>query len=68
MVLLLSLSFKLWYYKIMCFLLQSGSAVRVVNQLLTEMDGLEARKRVFIMGATNRPGMQSLCLLSQNSL
>ena len=30
--------------------------MRVVNQLLTEMDGLEARKQVFIMGATNRPG------------
>ncbi|XP_072171782.1 nuclear valosin-containing protein-like [Diadema setosum] len=33
----------------------SGSSARVVNQLLTEMDGLEARKQVFIMGATNRP-------------
>lgn len=28
----------------------------MVNQLLTEMDGLETRKQVFIMGATNRPG------------
>lgn len=28
----------------------------MVNQLLTEMDGLQARKQVFIMGATNRPG------------
>ena len=36
--------------------LQSSVSVRVVNQLLTEMDGLEARKQVFIMGATNRPG------------
>ena len=35
---------------------QGGSSVRVVNQLLTEMDGLEDRKQVFIMGATNRPG------------
>ncbi|XP_020604355.1 nuclear valosin-containing protein-like [Orbicella faveolata] len=34
---------------------ESGVSVRVVNQLLTEMDGLEARKQVFIMGATNRP-------------
>ncbi|KAI8488726.1 hypothetical protein Bbelb_335090 [Branchiostoma belcheri] len=34
---------------------ESSGAVRVVNQLLTEMDGLEARKQVFIMGATNRP-------------
>ncbi|CAK5042200.1 unnamed protein product [Meloidogyne enterolobii] len=31
-----------------------GSA-RLVNQLLTEMDGLEARKDVFLIGATNRP-------------
>lgn len=38
------------------WLLQGGSSVRVVNQLLTEMDGLEERKQVFIMGATNRPG------------
>lgn len=28
---------------------------RVVNQLLTEMDGIESRKQVFIMAATNRP-------------
>ncbi|XP_031565403.1 nuclear valosin-containing protein-like [Actinia tenebrosa] len=34
---------------------ESGVSVRVVNQLLTEMDGLEARKQVFIMAATNRP-------------
>lgn len=35
---------------------QSGASVRVVNQLLTEMDGLETRRQVFIMAATNRPG------------
>ncbi|XP_028676663.1 nuclear valosin-containing protein-like [Erpetoichthys calabaricus] len=34
---------------------ESGASVRVVNQLLTEMDGLETRKQVFIMAATNRP-------------
>ncbi len=28
---------------------------RVVNQLLTEMDGLDARKQVFVVAATNRP-------------
>ena len=39
------------------FISKGGASVRVVNQLLTEMDGLEARKQVFIMGATNRPGM-----------
>ncbi|ETE66206.1 Nuclear valosin-containing protein-like protein, partial [Ophiophagus hannah] len=36
---------------------ESGASVRVVNQLLTEMDGLESRRQVFIMAATNRPGM-----------
>lgn len=30
---------------------------RVVNQLLTEMDGVEERKGVFIMAASNRPDM-----------
>lgn len=34
---------------------QAGS--RVVNQLLTEMDGVEERKGVFIMAASNRPDM-----------
>ncbi|XP_045551918.1 nuclear valosin-containing protein-like [Salmo salar] len=34
---------------------ESGASVRVVNQLLTEMDGLEVRRQVFIMAATNRP-------------
>ncbi|CAH1791657.1 unnamed protein product [Owenia fusiformis] len=34
---------------------EGGSSVRVVNQLLTEMDGLEERKQVYIMAATNRP-------------
>ena len=29
---------------------------RVVNQLLTEMDGMESRKQVFVIAATNRPG------------
>lgn len=36
---------------------QSGASVRVVNQLLTEMDGVENRQQVFIMAATNRPGL-----------
>ena len=31
----------------------SGSN-RVVNQLLTELDGVEGRKGVYVMGATNR--------------
>lgn len=32
-----------------------GVSERVVNQLLTEMDGLESRRSVFIIAATNRP-------------
>ena len=32
-----------------------GSSSRVVNQLLTEMDGVEGREGVWIMAATNRP-------------
>uniref|UniRef100_A0A1B6FLR1 AAA+ ATPase domain-containing protein n=1 Tax=Cuerna arida TaxID=1464854 RepID=A0A1B6FLR1_9HEMI len=32
-----------------------NGASRVVNQLLTEMDGVEARPGVFLMAATNRP-------------
>ncbi|ROL44313.1 Nuclear valosin-containing protein-like [Anabarilius grahami] len=34
---------------------ESGASVRVVNQLLTEMDGMENRRQVFMMAATNRP-------------
>jgi transitional endoplasmic reticulum ATPase len=32
-----------------------GAGDRVINQLLTEMDGVGARKNVFVIGATNRP-------------
>ncbi|KAF7638535.1 hypothetical protein Mgra_00001910 [Meloidogyne graminicola] len=34
---------------------ETSGGARLVNQLLTEMDGLEARKDVFLIGATNRP-------------
>ena len=34
---------------------QSDSSARVVNTLLTELDGLDARKSVYVIGATNRP-------------
>ncbi|BGP29359.1 Ribosome bioproteinsis ATPase rix7 [Rhodotorula toruloides] len=33
----------------------SESTARIVNTLLTELDGLEPRKQVFVIGATNRP-------------
>ncbi|KAJ3125285.1 AAA ATPase cdc48 [Nowakowskiella sp. JEL0407] len=32
-----------------------GAGDRVLNQLLTEMDGMNAKKNVFVIGATNRP-------------
>merc|ERR1719379_3075301 len=32
-----------------------GAGDRVMNQLLTEMDGINATKQIFVVGATNRP-------------
>ena len=32
----------------------SGATDRVINQLLTEMDGMDSKKSVFVIGATNR--------------
>ncbi|CAA2990096.1 cell division cycle 48 homolog [Olea europaea subsp. europaea] len=40
-----------------------GDADRVLNQLLTEMDGMNAKKTVFIIGATNRPDIIDPALL-----
>lgn len=61
-----------------CFLvlLQRGSSVgdaggaadRVLNQLLTEMDGMNAKKTVFIIGATNRPDIIDPALLRPGRL
>ncbi|CAB4394493.1 unnamed protein product [Rhizophagus irregularis] len=36
---------------------QSEASARVVNTLLTELDGLENRKQVYVIAATNRPDM-----------
>jgi ribosome biogenesis ATPase len=36
---------------------ESQSASRLVNTLLTEMDGMQSRSQVFVIGATNRPDM-----------
>jgi transitional endoplasmic reticulum ATPase len=41
----------------------SSSLERVVNQLLTSMDGIESLRNVMIMGATNRPDMIDPALL-----
>jgi ribosome biogenesis ATPase len=35
----------------------SESSARVVNTLLTELDGLDARRGIFVLAATNRPDM-----------
>ncbi|XP_045154066.1 nuclear valosin-containing protein-like isoform X2 [Echinops telfairi] len=47
---------------------EAGASVRVVNQLLTEMDGLETRQQVFIMAATNRPDIIDPAILRPGRL
>ncbi len=44
------------------------AADRVINQLLTEMDGIGAKKNVFIVGATNRPDILDEALLRPGRL
>ena len=46
----------------------SGGADRVLNQLLTEMDGMNSKKTVFIIGATNRPDIIDSALLRPGRL
>lgn len=46
----------------------SGGSDRVLNQLLTEMDGMNARKNVFVIGATNRPDQIDPALLRPGRL
>uniref|UniRef100_A0A915Q1G8 AAA+ ATPase domain-containing protein n=1 Tax=Setaria digitata TaxID=48799 RepID=A0A915Q1G8_9BILA len=45
----------------------TGSS-RLVNQLLTEMDGIESRKEVFLIGATNRPDIVDGAILRPGRL
>merc|ERR1712113_266656 len=45
-----------------------GAGDRVLNQLLTEMDGMNAKKTVFISGATNRPDIIDSALLRPGRL
>ncbi|XP_068309348.1 cell division cycle protein 48 homolog [Pyrus communis] len=45
-----------------------GAGDRVLNQLLTEMDGMNAKKTVFIIGATNRPDILDPALLRPGRL
>ena len=45
-----------------------GVSERVVNQLLTEMDGLESRRSVFVIAATNRPELIDPAMLRPGRL
>ena len=45
-----------------------GAADRVINQILTEMDGMGSKKNVFIIGATNRPDIIDSAILRPGRL
>lgn len=45
-----------------------GAGDRVMNQLLTEMDGVGAKKNVFFIGATNRPDILDEALIRPGRL
>merc|ERR1712224_369995 len=45
-----------------------GAADRVLNQLLTKMDGMGSNKTVFIIGATNRPDIIDSALMRPGRL
>lgn len=53
--------FLIYFHLFRCFMfffylfLKNNATSRVVNQLLTEMDGIDGRKGVYLMAATNRP-------------
>ncbi|VDM57942.1 unnamed protein product [Angiostrongylus costaricensis] len=47
---------------------ESSGSARLVNQLLTEMDGIEMRKQVFLIGATNRPDIVDSAILRPGRL
>lgn len=46
----------------------SGATDRVLNQLLTEMDGMNVKKNVFVIGATNRPDQLDSALMRPGRL
>lgn len=46
----------------------SESSSRVVNTLLTELDGLNDRRGIFVIGATNRPDMIDAAMLRPGRL
>ena len=45
-----------------------GASDRIINQVLTEMDGMGAKKNVFIIGATNRPDIIDPAVLRPGKL
>merc|ERR1719183_1391385 len=45
-----------------------GAGDRVINQILTEMDGMNSKKTVFIIGATNRPDIIDPAILRPGRL
>jgi transitional endoplasmic reticulum ATPase len=45
-----------------------GAGDRVINQILTEMDGMGQKKNVFIIGATNRPDIIDPAILRPGRL
>ncbi|KAM0676110.1 AAA ATPase cdc48 [Gurleya vavrai] len=46
----------------------SGAMDRVINQLLSEMDGMNTKKNVFVIGATNRPDQIDSALMRPGRL
>ena len=46
----------------------SQASERVVNQMLTEMDGLDVRRQVLVIAATNRPDMIDPAMLRPGRL
>mmetsp|Transcript_12863 Transcript_12863/g.17234 ORF Transcript_12863/g.17234 Transcript_12863/m.17234 type:complete len:823 (+) Transcript_12863:109-2577(+) len=45
-----------------------GAADRVINQILTEIDGVSSKKNVFVIGATNRPDIIDPALMRPGRL
>ncbi|KAI4293149.1 transitional endoplasmic reticulum ATPase, partial [Pancytospora philotis] len=45
-----------------------GATDRVLNQLLAEMDGMNQKKNVFVIGATNRPAQLDTALMRPGRL
>jgi len=45
-----------------------GAGDRVINQILTEMDGVGKKKSVFIIGATNRPDILDAAIMRPGRL